>query len=325
MIIGTKCSFNIEQLLCSISKGLTSLEFHTNYNDFFGGVDFKEVKDILTKHNVKCHAVHAPIADANGIKESISIGTFHKKQRASNIELFKKCIDVANFLCDTDNPIVVTHIGTGFNLDDTKLNKLSKSYIEETLDEAREDLLILNDYIKHNYPKTILVVENMPSMAYSSEEEVLCWYFGREHDLPQFIESLNLPNIKTCLDICHLTTTMRINQIQNPYSTSYLDDYIKSYSKTLGLVHLNNCINLGEILKYHSQPFLKDNENDLQLLKNFFTSMKKYNVNCPITLEINETNYLTQLNVEHTINTIEHVFKELKYNTSDNCEIIFKR
>lgn len=325
MIIGTKCSFNTEQLLCSISKGLTSLEFHTNYNDFFGNVNFKEIKDILIKNNVTCHAVHAPIADANGIKESISIGTFHKEQRASNIELFKKCIEVANFLCDTDNPIVVTHIGTGFNLMDNKLNNLSKSYIDETLEEAREDLSILQDYIKNNYPKTILVVENMPSMAYSSKEEVLCWYFGREHDLPQFIESLNLPNIKTCLDICHLTTTMRLNKLQNPHLKSSLDDYIKSYSKTLGLVHLNNCINLGEILRYHSQPFLKDNENDIELLTNFFVSMQKYNIDCPITLEINETNYLTQLNVEHTIKSIEHVFKQLKYNTSNKNEIIFKK
>lgn len=314
MIIGTKCSFNVEQLLCSINKGLTSLEFHTNYNDFFGSIDFKEVKDILTKYNVKCHAVHAPIADANGIKESISIGTFHKKQRASNIELFKKCIEVANYLCDTGNPIVVTHIGTGFNLNDVNLNNLSKSYIDKTLEEAREDLLILNEYIQNNYPTTILVVENMPSMAYSSEEEILCWYFGREHDLPEFIESLNLPNIKTCLDICHLTTTMRINKIQNPYSKFSLDDYIKSYSKTLGLVHLNNCTNLGEILKHHSQPFSPDNESDLELLKSFFTSMKKYNVNCPISLEINEVNYLTQLNVELTIKSIETIFKQLGYN-----------
>ena len=86
MQIGTKCSFNKEQLLCSIQKGLHSLEFHTNYSDFNGNIDFSEIKDILKKNNVSCHAVHAPISDNKGIKESISIGTFYREQRKDNIE-----------------------------------------------------------------------------------------------------------------------------------------------------------------------------------------------------------------------------------------------
>lgn len=323
MQIGTKCSFNKEQLLCSIKKGLHSLEFHTNYSDFNGDIDFSEIREILKNNNVSCHAVHAPIRDSKGILESISIGTFHKEQRKDNIELFKKCIQVANYLCEDGTPIVVSHIGTGYCITDNNHTNLSKSDIDVCIKEAEEDLTIINEYIVENYPNTIFVVENMPSMTYASANQLYSWYFGCKEDLPQFIESLNLTNIKTCLDICHLTTTMRIDKIHNPYNNISLDYYIEKYSKTLGLIHLNNCINLGEKLEWHSQPLLKESNDDVKLLSEFFTAMLKYNVNCPISLEINDVDYLTQANTDKTIECIEYVLENIN---NEKCKNIkFKK
>lgn len=306
MKIGTKCNFNKEELLCAVKKGLPYVEFHTNITDFDGTIDFKEIKKILKDHNVTCHAVHAPLTDSKGDCEAITIGTLVKESREFNISLFKKCIELANYLCDTKHPIVVTHIGTRYVLSDKTMNKLSKKYIEKTLKEAKEDLNILNTFIEENYPNTTLVVENMPNMAYTKDTIEPCsWYFGTREDLPLFIESLNLPNIKTCLDVCHLTTTMRIDKIINPYSTKTLSDYIDDFSSTLKLVHLNNCINLGEITNYHSQPFNIKSKSDLDMLVEFFYSIKRNNIDCFISLEINQTNYYTQENTDITIECVK--------------------
>lgn len=320
MQIGTKCSFNKEQLLCSIQKGLYSLEFHTNYSDFNSDIDFSEIKEILKNNNISCHAVHAPISDNKGIKESISIGTFYREQRKDNIELFKKCIQVANYLCENNTPIVVSHIGTGYCITDNDFNNLSKEDINVYIKEAEEDLNIINNYILENYPNTIFVVENMPSMTYSSDNKLHSWYFGCKEDLPQFIDSLNLSNIKTCLDVCHLTTTMRIDKLKNPYNDISLDYYIEKYSKNLGLIHLNNCINLGEKLEWHSQPFIKNLDEDVKLLTEFFTAIFKYNVNCPISLEINDTDYLKQTNTDKTIECIEYVLKNIQNKPYQNIK-----
>lgn len=323
MKIGTKCSFNKEQLLCSLSKGLKSLEFHTNYSDFEGDIDLSEIKNILKENNVSCHAIHTPISDKYGVKESISIGTFFKQQRNENIILFKKCIDAANYLCEDTTPIVVAHIGTGYNVQNNDLNKLNREQIEIILSDAKEDLEIINNYILSNYPNTLFVVENMPSMTYSNNEELHSWYFGFNEDLPKFIKSLNLSNIKTCLDICHLTTTMRINKLVNPYFSKSLDYYIKEYSDTLGLIHLNNCINLGEKIEWHSASFDKNNIDDVDLLLQFFKSMLKNNVNCPISLEINEKDYLKQENTSKTIECIDYVLEKLSI--TDREKITFKK
>lgn len=306
MKIGTKCSFNEEQLLCAVKKGLPYIEFHTNIEDFDGTVDFKKIKKILNTHNIKCHAVHAPIADAEGKIETITIGTLTKEARKSNIELFKKCIEVANYLCETETPIVVTHIGTGYTLSDDSSNNLPKEYIDKTIEEAKEDLIIINDYILENYPKTIVVVENMPTICYTKNTVEPCsWYFGRREELPLFIESLNLPNIRTCLDICHLTATMRADKIANPYTTKTLSHYIDVFSPTLKLVHLNNCVNLGEITQYHSQPFNIESKKDLDMLVEFFSAIKRNKTDCYISLEINQIDYYTQENTDITIKCVE--------------------
>lgn len=311
MKIGTKCGFDKKQLLCSVKKGLSFLEFHTNIEDFSSDIDFKEIKSILDNHNVNCHAIHAPIADIYGRKESISIGTFYKDQRKDNIELFKKCIQLANYLCNTSNPIVVAHIGTGYSLSDKHNNKHSKKFIDNILEQGKEDLTLINQYIKDHYPNTLFVVENMPAMCYGADNQPYSWYFGQREDLPKFINSLKLSNIGTCLDICHLTTTMRIDKMYNPYTSKTLTDYIKEYTSSLKLVHLNNCVNLGEITPYHSQPFNKNSVEDVILLKEFFNAIINFDIDCFISLEINEIDYLQQPNSTLTIDCVNYVLKQL--------------
>lgn len=304
MKIGTKCSFKKDELLCAVKKGLPYLEFHTFIQDFEGNIDFKEIKEILKNNNVKCHAIHSPISDYTGATEPLCIGTLLPENRKSNIELLKKCIKLANYLCETENPIVVVHIGTSYKLNDSNFNKLTSDDLKKVIEEATEDLATLNNYILKNYPKTIIVVENMPTMCYSKNKEALSWYLGRREDFPLFIEKLNLSNIKTCLDICHLTTTMRTDKMTDPFSNKTLSHYIDCYSSTLKLVHLNNCINLGEITEYHSQPFSKESEDDINLLVEFFTGIKRNNIDCFITLEINQSDYLTQTNTDLTIEAV---------------------
>lgn len=318
MKLSTKCSFNLRQLEISLSKGLPYIEFHTNYSDFDDTIDFTQIRKILDENDVTCLTVHSPISDENNSFSSISIGTLYKESRKKNIELYKKCIKVANILCGTSTPTVVAHIGTCFDVYDYSKNALTSEDISIILEEAANDLKEINNYIDTFYPGTVFVVENMPHFSYDRNGSLYGWYFGKGHDLPKFLESLNLRNIKSCLDICHLQMTLLVENLCNPSIKQNIEDYIQSYSKTLGLIHLNNTVKLGELTKYHSQPFLANKKEDVEFLIKFFKAIIKNNITCPITLEINEDDYYVQNNVSLTIEAILEANKTLNLNSISN-------
>lgn len=310
MKISAKAGLNLEQLQPVLDLGLPYIEFHTNYSDFDGSIDFHKVRNILDLNNVTCLTLHVPISDLNNSFATIGIGTLYQSERKKNMELYKKCIQSVNILSSSRNPVVVTHIGTCFELEDKEYNCLSKEAIDTILKDAISDLIEINTYIQENYPNTIFAVENMPHFAYGQNDTIFGWYFGKEHDLPKYIGDLNLSNIKTCLDTCHVEMTIRASKLINPYKKDSIRDYVKSYAPVLGQIHLNNTINLGETGNVHSQPFKADNKEDIEFLKVFFDDILKYGVDCPITLEINEIDYIKRANLSATIDAIVAVCKD---------------
>ncbi|MGU8835537.1 TIM barrel protein (plasmid) [Clostridium perfringens] len=326
MKLSTKTSFNLNQIKVSLSKGLPYIEFHTEYSDFQKDIDFQKIRDLLDENNVSCLTVHSPITDNSNNFDTISLGTLYKENRRNNIELYKKCIIAANILSSSSNPVVVAHIGTGYNLNDSTLNNLSEEDIQKILNEAKDDLTEINSYIDENYPGTIFAVENMPHFSYNSKGDMFGWYFGTGHDLPIFIEQLDLPNIKTCLDICHIQMSIAIDKLSNPYKNNTVTDYIKSYANSIGLVHLNKAVGLGERQLTHSQPYDPNNEEDLNILSEIISCFYENNYSCPITLEINDTDYSKQLNTDLMIQSLVKVYKLNKepslYRTLTNRNII---
>lgn len=310
MDIGIKTSFKEDQLISTLEKGIPFLEFHTFYNDFNGSVDFKKIRKYLDNYNTKCHSVHAPMDD--GISknlEAICIGTLDMSSRKRNIEIFKKTIDAAGILCDYDRPVVVTHIGTCNKIDDSKYNNLTKEAIYDCIQGGREDLHILNDYLVKNYPHISVVVENMPVFSYGEDEKtIINWYFGRDYDLPEMIEKLNLSNIGTCLDVCHAQNTINMLKVLNNDKRT-ITEFIIRYSNSMRLMHLNKCIGMGELFKYHSQPFMQDSKEDREYLYNILKIFDDLNIKAPITLEINEYDFIKKENITETLKTVDNVLK----------------
>lgn len=317
MIIGVKSGFKEDQLLSALQKGFKHIEFHTTYSDYQNNIDFHKIRNLLDSHNVSCHAVHVPICAEDGSEESLSIATLNRDRRDNNMELYKKVIDSAKILCSTKKPVIVSHIGTRYNINNHK-EQYSKEYIQQVLNDGRNDLYTINNYIQHKNYNMTWVVENVPRFAYTKDMNVRGVYFGCNHDLPKYIEDLNLPDIKSCLDVCHILNTLNIDKLKDPFTQNSLEQYIKSYSKTLGLIHLNNKVGLGEQTHIHAQPFIPSKTNDMYLLKEFFTSLDKYNINCPITLEINETDYLRRPNLDLTIDSLKTVATQYNCDTLNN-------
>lgn len=308
MIIGNKSNFNIPQLKIALSQGLSHIEFHTECSDFDGSVDFKEIKQILDEYNVQCYCVHAPITDIQKNPTTIAVGTVHSSLRKDNLNLYKKVIEAAQILCENKNPIIVIHIGTGYSFLDNNYNNLSRHEVDNLINEAKEDLTSINNFLIENYPNTTIVVENMMYYCASKRSGAFSWYFGsKPQELPNFIQELNLSNIKTCLDICHAQSCINFEKFYNPYSETSIRDYLKAFAPTLGLIHLNNSCILSEKTSNHSQPFKPDCKADIEYLKNFFDIYTQLAIDCPITLEINEDDYYTRNNVKLTIESIKKV------------------
>ena len=329
MIIGTKCSLDLKQLEVSLSKGLSSLEFHTFYNDLYSEIDIHSINNLLEENNVKCHAVHSPIGKCPNSKHDISIGTLSSSERKGNLEIFKRTIDLTSKLICIDNPVVVSHIGTRHTLNKLHKGYLSKNDIEKILEEAKEDIYHIDLFLKENYPHIIFAIENMPLLEYSENGSLNSWYFGCNNDLVELVKEVDSSNIKTCLDICHMQTTIDIERLSNPFSNKNICDYIKSYGPTLGLIHLNNQLGLGENFMCklynqipskpkignthirHSRPFITTETDDINYLSAIISAIVENNINCPITLEILEEDYSTQPNISETIEALKIVSRNL--------------
>lgn len=105
----------------------------------------------------------------------------------------------------------------------------------------------------------------------------------------------------TVLDTCHALMTVRLLSILG--QEIGLETFFQANQGLCGLIHLANARNYG-IGKDHGTPFL---EEDRSLLEEIMTYYRRYQFTCPLTLEINESNYLEYENYQATHQTLEQV------------------
>lgn len=312
MIFANKCALDLEQIKCAAKDGFKYLEFHTELSHFeYSTQEIFEIRKLLDEYNITCVAIHMPIINHKKYVDYLSTPAYTMEQRVSLIETAKKAIDYLTILSRHSRPTLVLHIGTSCIHEDNMWKSLSKEFILDKLKETKEDLEHLNDYITTVDSTMQIVVENMPPFVRNEKTgEITNWYFGTNKDLTEFIYDLGLSNVRTCLDICHAETTVRMHNLQNPLERISIEDFISGYKNTIGHIHLNNITALGDVKKYHSCKF-GDNKEDREYLYRILKSIKNNNIRCSITLEINEDDYTKRLNIKETKKVLGDVIKKI--------------
>lgn len=300
MIIGNKSGLSEEQLNVALKKGCKYIEFHTERSDFDNEINVDMIVDKLNSNNVICHSIHAPFMNKSNF---FGLDEYEKEKQ---IYYIKQSIELANKVCRLDNPIVVVHFEVGSKLDELEVSKVK---IDEYLKEYKKLLVRLDKYLQIEFPNVFITVENLPYFVYERDgQSLFTWFFGINEDLAKLVEELELSNIKTCLDVCHMENVIKIDKIARNSISKDIIYYLRKYKSTLGLIHLSNSIALGELPKYHGTSFT-NSEEDIEYLTSFFNGLNEIGINCPITLEIKENNFEVFDKIEETVN----VLKDLGY------------
>jgi len=164
---------------------------------------------------------------------------------------------------------------------------------------------ILFDYIKDLFSE---IISSYPDITFSFEN-VFPINIKEDHIFLQnnvFLENailvkyfnnyFNKNIFYSTLDICHLLGTLTVMEIfkdeekYQKYRFS-IEDYFKSNADTINNIHFNNIVDCGLDKMKHSAKFDRNNPEDIRLIKHLLNLYKKYNYNCPLTLEIDEEDY----------------------------------
>jgi sugar phosphate isomerase/epimerase len=243
---------------------------HLNKKDL---EDINKLEESLRKYRNMIEVVHTPIEDV------YSIEGLNKEE---NIEVIEKTIDLANRISENGKVIdVVLHQTLSFNyIYSFGLYEPIKSNIKYLLDK---------------YKNTRLNLENLTIVAEPSKDHIFSSrgsYFDAVPKLcSELRKDLNTSRIGVVWDVCHSLSTIRKTEKELKMlniDALTLDRYLKIYMPHLNLIHLANSRKFG-YGKYHGANF--ETKEEIILLKYILNSLKAYNYNGKVTLEVQENDY----------------------------------
>lgn len=270
------------------------------------GIEIQLLGDFLLKDKKYIQLTYKNIANIENIK-LVHSPLFEGRERdAINIEelfipevykVFDNTCYLAEKIGEYNKRDIIVIIHTGIAADDLRLRIESYNIIKKIISKA---LL--------NYPYIKIAIENvMPIYGLDN-------FSFRNGALPDYIEiinklrkDINTNRIGAVFDTCHAISTIRFfNKIFKNEDSFHkdlnLDSYLKLFSDNLFLIHLSDVKGLGYTHDSHGITFDSNSKNLLQKImdKYYF-----YNLQCPITIEVSESDYGNCVNYTQTRNMLE--------------------
>lgn len=174
----------------------------------------------------------------------------------------------------------------------------------------KENYLRIIQGLLHDFPNVLFYLENVTIVGIDKKNGRRTYRDADVETVPQFVrwlrESLNEPKrFKTVLDTCHALMVIRLlNVLDLPVT---LEDFFQAHEGLCGLIHLANCRHYG-LGPDHGTPF---EETDQDLLVQLLDLYDRHQFNCPLTLEINEPDYLKYENYQKTVSTLKKLGYEI--------------
>ena len=255
--------------------------------------DLDQALALVRKCQSQIHILHSPLAygEDTDLAKIEELPTFRSVQKTCQLAQ-----QLATFY--GRRMPVVFHFGG--DIDELK-----------TQPARRAAFLSLLTNLYQDYPSVDFYFENVTTLIFSKHPENPRRRY-RDADpktAPQLVRWLrdvfkDKTRFYTVLDTCHALMTVRL--LQTLGAEASLEEFFKENEGLCGLIHLANARNYG-IGPDHGTPFL---EEDQALLEEILTFYQTYRFNCPLTLEINESDYETYQNYQATMNTLQSLLNK---------------
>lgn len=172
-------------------------------------------------------------------------------------------------------------------------------------------------FMLQKYPHTELLIENVSPLRDIGKGKELHLSNNFAFDNVVMAEVLNKElgtnRIGVCLDTCHQMLAKKyITGIYDmvadvPAPDLSLDKYFEKYSELLRLIHLCNITGSGYGPGKHGIPFHMGTYSELKKIMDTYYS---HNTKCPITLEVEETDFTICSGYKNTKDTLQRYFNE---------------
>ena len=300
-----KASLDINEIKEKIRCGCDGIEYNLT-EDFMTYGDVFQThypKDVFTLHNVE--VVHVPYM-AN--KQMMHMEHIFQHEDDSVIE---NVFCLAQYCADIWKHRVLVVIHCGLSMYDFMEYELFRKHLERRLTDLFRD-----------YPQVDMAIENVVAMEYKeerSEPPRLCnGIFLDTTEIVKYLRERFGERVGTVLDVCHAMMTEKYMNIWLKEADFYPDDaehippkvdysiehYFKANQHICKLIHFNDFVKNG-YMKNHGTGFTSQKKVDALL-----GLYRKYQYDCPLTLEIREEDYSDCVNFRSTKKMIENNLRQ---------------
>lgn len=281
-----KASLDINEIKEKIRCGCDGIEYNLTEDFMIYGDAFRDhyPKDVFTLHNVE--VVHVPYMANKQMMHMEHIFQHEDDSIIANV------FDLAQYCADIWRHRVLIVIHCGLSKYDFMEYELFRKHLESRL----ADLF-------YKYPQVDMAIENVVAMEYKeerSEPPRLCnGIFLDTTEIVRYLRGKFGERIGTVLDVCHAMMTEKYMNLWLKEANFYPDDtedippkidysiehYFKANQHICKLIHFNDFVENG-YMKNHGTGFTS--QDKVNYLLGLY---KKYQYDCPLTLEIREEDY----------------------------------
>lgn len=297
MFIVSKAAPKIEQLIDRAEKGFTQIELQLT-KEFFTCNNLS-IYDCVLSPNWDIVHVHMPFIPKESDLPIEFISNPKFKPIFLNVcKLSQKC---AEYYKHDINIIIHTNI---------PLNTMNN--LVETLNSV-EDVI---GYALDEFPSIHFSIEN--GALYSTRKDdirINPSAFDNNVQWANYLNSkFNTQRFNTTLDICHMLMTIRgLGNIVNHPETAHLEKTIEWFFKQnrslIKNIHLNNMRQHG-LKTDHSETFNYSILKDVEILNTIFELYNRYNLDCNLTLEVEESDYNDAIKAKELKNLLINRYSE---------------
>lgn len=291
--IYAKASLNKEEILEKIKCGCDGLEYNLKA-DFLEKGDCFETNyenELFTMYNVE--VVHVPFYEDGNV-----MNMEHVFQQ-EDVSPIRNVFRLAQYCAEIWKHQVIVVLHTSLSYYDFMGFELFRKRLED----------ILHQFFME-YPMTDLAIENVVPMEYKENKKEslrFCNGIFTDHtDIVRYLRDKFGDRVGSVLDICHAAMTEKymnvllaaadfLPQGNLPEQLDYsMEHYFRMNQGICKLIHFNDFVGNG-YAENHGTVFREQEKVDA-LLKLY----KRYAYDCPLTLEIRETDYRDCVNYRKT-------------------------
>lgn len=241
----------------------------------------QEVFELEKFHEYPISVVHCPLLGKFGLPD-VNIENF----ATNDFELLNQVCYIANYFGKLQEKNVIVVIHSEMSMENMHLVGI---------------LVKLEMIIQHllfQYPYIEIAIENVSPLRKVYKSEIhLCNNFSFDNvELVAYLrQKLATDRIGTCLDTCHAMITDRYmkaiyEQLEDiPYTDYSLEKYFLKNKNYIKLIHLSDMKGNGYGRGKHGISFFPETKDRLEYILALYG---KYGYQCPVTLEVEETDYL---------------------------------